>query len=117
MDTTPMDTTPMDTTPMDTTPAGADPGDAAQPKHGPELTFEELRVLGSLVEKELTTPEQYPLTLNALVPRVQPEVQPRAGARPRRVHRLGCGDELEDERTCPVRPPFARALGPCDMRT
>jgi hypothetical protein len=62
-----MDTTPMDTTPMDTTPAGADPGDAAQPKHGPELTFEELRVLGSLVEKELTTPEQYPLTLNALV--------------------------------------------------
>jgi uncharacterized protein YceH (UPF0502 family) len=32
-----------------------------------ELTLEELRVLGSLVEKELTTPEQYPLTLNALV--------------------------------------------------
>jgi uncharacterized protein YceH (UPF0502 family) len=32
-----------------------------------ELTPEELRVLGSLVEKELTTPEQYPLTLNALV--------------------------------------------------
>src|ERR1700722_14308114 len=32
-----------------------------------ELSPEELRVLGSLVEKELTTPEQYPLTLNALV--------------------------------------------------
>lgn len=27
----------------------------------------ELRVLGSLLEKELTTPEQYPLTLNSLV--------------------------------------------------
>jgi uncharacterized protein len=27
----------------------------------------ELRVLGSLVEKEITTPEYYPLTLNALV--------------------------------------------------
>ena len=32
-----------------------------------ELTVEELRVLGSLVEKEMTTPDQYPLTLNALV--------------------------------------------------
>ncbi|HXP78844.1 MAG TPA: DUF480 domain-containing protein, partial [Verrucomicrobiae bacterium] len=27
----------------------------------------ETRVLGSLVEKELTTPEYYPLSLNALV--------------------------------------------------
>jgi hypothetical protein len=31
------------------------------------LTPDECRVLGVLVEKELTTPEQYPLTLNALV--------------------------------------------------
>lgn len=31
------------------------------------LTPEQLRVLGSLVEKEATTPEQYPLTLNSLV--------------------------------------------------
>ena len=31
------------------------------------LTPEQLRVLGSLVEKEATTPDQYPLTLNALV--------------------------------------------------
>ena len=31
-----------------------------------ELTPHEVRVLGSLVEKELTTPEYYPLTLNAL---------------------------------------------------
>jgi len=31
------------------------------------LTPEEARVLGSLVEKELTTPEYYPLSLNALV--------------------------------------------------
>jgi hypothetical protein len=32
-----------------------------------ELGDEELRVIGSLIEKELTTPQQYPLTLNALV--------------------------------------------------
>jgi len=31
-----------------------------------ELSEQELRVLGCLVEKELTTPQQYPLTLNAL---------------------------------------------------
>lgn len=31
------------------------------------LTETEVRVLGSLVEKQLTTPEYYPLTLNALV--------------------------------------------------
>jgi uncharacterized protein YceH (UPF0502 family) len=31
-----------------------------------ELTDIELRVLGSLVEKQVTTPEYYPLTLNAL---------------------------------------------------
>jgi uncharacterized protein YceH (UPF0502 family) len=32
-----------------------------------ELSPEELRVLGCLIEKEATTPEQYPLTLNSLV--------------------------------------------------
>jgi uncharacterized protein YceH (UPF0502 family) len=32
-----------------------------------ELGAEELRVVGALIEKELTTPQQYPLTLNALV--------------------------------------------------
>ena len=32
----------------------------------PELTFAETRVLGSLIEKELTTPEYYPMTLNGL---------------------------------------------------
>lgn len=32
-----------------------------------ELEAEELRVIGSLIEKELTTPQQYPLTLNALM--------------------------------------------------
>ncbi|NBQ02757.1 MAG: DUF480 domain-containing protein, partial [Opitutae bacterium] len=31
-----------------------------------DLNFEESRVLGSLIEKELTTPEYYPLTLNSL---------------------------------------------------
>lgn len=31
-----------------------------------DLSATEIRVLGSLVEKQLTTPQQYPLTLNAL---------------------------------------------------
>src|SRR5580698_11056754 len=31
-----------------------------------DLDATEIRVLGSLVEKQLTTPQQYPLTLNAL---------------------------------------------------
>jgi len=30
------------------------------------LNAEEIRIIGSLIEKELTTPEYYPLTLNAL---------------------------------------------------
>ena len=34
---------------------------------GMALTPEEARTLGSLIEKQLTTPQQYPLTLNALV--------------------------------------------------
>ena len=32
-----------------------------------ELSSSELRVLGSLIEKEATTPDQYPLSLNALL--------------------------------------------------
>ena len=28
----------------------------------PQLDFEQCRVLGSLIEKELTTPEYYPMT-------------------------------------------------------
>jgi uncharacterized protein len=32
----------------------------------PELPPEQIRVLGCLIEKQLTTPQQYPLTLNAL---------------------------------------------------
>lgn len=31
-----------------------------------ELTPGEVRVIGCLIEKEITTPEQYPLSLNAL---------------------------------------------------
>ena len=33
----------------------------------PDLATEEIRVLGALVEKQMTTPQYYPLTLNALV--------------------------------------------------
>ncbi len=38
------------------------PAPALQP-----LTFQEARVLGCLMEKEMTTPEYYPLTLHALI--------------------------------------------------
>src|SRR5262245_25998116 len=31
------------------------------------ITFEQSRVLGCLIEKEMTTPENYPLSLNSLV--------------------------------------------------
>ena len=32
-----------------------------------QLSFEEQRVLGALIEKSKTTPDYYPLTLNSLV--------------------------------------------------
>ena len=38
-----------------------------RPRITRELDAIEVRVLGSLIEKQLTTPESYPLTLNALV--------------------------------------------------
>ena len=38
-----------------------------RPRIPRELDPQEVRVLGSLMEKQLTTPEYYPLTLNALV--------------------------------------------------
>ena len=41
--------------------------DAVEPENLVELSFEETRVLGSLIEKELTTPEYYPMSLNGLV--------------------------------------------------
>ena len=31
------------------------------------LDFDEIRVLGALLEKEQTTPDQYPLSVNALI--------------------------------------------------
>ena len=34
---------------------------------GPLLNSTEIRILGSLIEKQATNPETYPLTLNALV--------------------------------------------------
>jgi len=40
--------------------------DAAPGSHWPVLSFNETRVLGCLLEKEATTPAQYPLTENAL---------------------------------------------------
>lgn len=54
-------------------PPGAPPNNAGP--HGPEKawyvetlwTEQEVRVVGSLVEKQVTTPDYYPLTLNALL--------------------------------------------------
>ena len=38
-----------------------------EPEELVQLSFEETRALGSLIEKELTTPEYYPMSLNGLV--------------------------------------------------
>ncbi len=38
----------------------------SEEKPAPLLTFEEARVLGCLLEKEVTTPDHYPLTFNSL---------------------------------------------------
>jgi uncharacterized protein YceH (UPF0502 family) len=43
-----------------------DTGTAAEPDGLIQLNFAEARVLGCLLEKEATTPDYYPLTLNAL---------------------------------------------------
>lgn len=40
--------------------------DASTPQ-APQLTAIELRVLGALMEKQLTTPDQYPLTVNSIL--------------------------------------------------
>ena len=40
---------------------------SAESPLGPPLTAEEIRVLGCLVEKSITTPDYYPMTVNALV--------------------------------------------------
>jgi len=39
----------------------------SEPAGPPQLTAMELRVLGVLMEKQLTTPDQYPLTVNSLL--------------------------------------------------
>lgn len=44
-----------------------DSGGSHRPRLPRELDAVEVRVLGSLMEKQLSTPEYYPLTLNALV--------------------------------------------------
>src|SRR5688572_10567081 len=48
----------------------ADEPRSAKPRSLPmdiELTLNEARVIGCLIEKEICTPDQYPLSLNALV--------------------------------------------------
>ncbi|MGQ7846078.1 YceH family protein [Granulosicoccus sp. 3-233] len=44
-----------------------DESQTPQTPEPPQLTAIELRVLGALMEKQLTTPDQYPLTVNSLL--------------------------------------------------
>ena len=46
---------------------------------GVRLGVEQGRVIGCLVEKQLTTPQQYPLSLNAVGDSLQPDLEPRPG--------------------------------------
>jgi len=48
-------------------PSSPESGEAAEVDANLTLNEEEIRVLGSLVEKGITTPDYYPLTLNALL--------------------------------------------------
>jgi len=44
-----------------------------------QLGCRRARVLGSLLEKEIATPDYYPLSTERAGERLQPEIQPRAG--------------------------------------
>jgi uncharacterized protein YceH (UPF0502 family) len=46
---------------------GSNHDDDTSTPQAPQLTAIELRVLGALMEKQLTTPEQYPLTVNSIM--------------------------------------------------
>ena len=43
------------------------PGSPVLDMESMELSFEQARVLGALIEKQMTTPDYYPMTVNALV--------------------------------------------------
>ena len=81
------------------------------------LAAEEARVLGSLVEKELTTPDQYPLTIKSLLGRLQSGLQPGPGRGLRREYRHGRARQPQGAATDPFRPalprPDRRPLSPC----
>ena len=78
-----------------------------------QLSPECARVLGSLVEKGLTTPQQYLLNNNALVGGLQPD--PRTGSRSSATTRREDGAErprsVEGPETGPLRAALARPLG------
>ena len=67
-----------------------------------KLTEVEARVVGALVEKQLTTPEYYPLTLNALVAACnqktnrEPVVAYDEETAQRALDSLRAGDEPDD---------------------
>ena len=80
-----------------------------------DLTDQELRILGCLVEKEAATPDHYPLTTNALVAACNQkssrepvvdyderavdatvlQLRERGLAGPGRRHQQGCGSTME----------------------
>ena len=62
------------------------------------LTPEEGRVIGSLVEKQLTTPQQYPLTLNSLVLACNQSSNREPGGRLRRAGRADGAGQLAERR-------------------
>ena len=63
-------------------------------------------MIGCLIEKQIATPDQYPLTLQRARRRLQPEEQSRPAARPRRARRAGCACCADPPR------PGARAIRP-----
>jgi uncharacterized protein len=63
-----------------------------------QLSPERARVLGSLVEKALTTPQQYPLTINALVGACNQTSNREPVVNYDETTVLGCLHELKDQR-------------------
>ena len=74
------------------------------------LSPECARVLGALVEKALTTPQQYPLTLNALQAACNQTSNREPVVSYDETTVQTALDELKDQKAGPLRPALARAL-------
>ncbi|MCE3259203.1 MAG: hypothetical protein K0S12_844 [Bacteroidetes bacterium] len=66
-------------------------------KELPVLNAEEVRVLGALIEKSKTTPDYYPMTINALT---QPTNVQKASRRIQRRNGSCCGTQPEKPQPC-----------------